>query len=100
MSTWELYNTPLNLKDETQFQIDKYYSPFKNDSGYDYNLRGYWQDRGNLYPNISTTNNHLGDEYKKPNHPTFSTYSNYYTGQPYAVDWNSDYGKILQLLGY
>lgn len=98
MNIWDTYNTPLSLGDELKFQIDKYYSPFRNDSGYDYDYRGFYNKYGNLTP--QATNGHLTDEYKKPNHPTFSIESNYFTGQPYAVDWNSNYGKILQLLGY
>lgn len=98
MNIWDAYNTPLNLSNELRFQIAKTNSLFKNDSGYNYDLRGYWLDKGNLNP--EDERGHIGDTYKKPNHPTFSTYSKYYTGQPYAVDWNSDYGKILQLLGY
>lgn len=98
MNIWDAYNTPLSLSDELKFQIAKANSPFRNDSGYDYDYRGFYNKYGNLTP--QTTNGHLTDEYKKPNHPTFSIESNYYTGQPYAVDWNSNYGKILQLLGY
>lgn len=98
MDIWKVYNTPLSLGDELKFQLVKANSPFRNDSGYDYDLRGFYKQYGNLTP--TATNGHLTDSYKKPNHPTFSVGSNYYTGQPYAVDWNSDYGKILQLLGY
>ena len=98
MNIWDAYNTPLNLSDELKFQIAKSNSPFRNDSGYDYDYRGFYNKYGNLTPRA--TNGHLTDEYKKPNHPTFSIESNYYTGQPYAVNWNSNYGKILQLLGY
>lgn len=98
MNIWNTYNTPLNLSNELKFQIAKANSPFRNDSGYDYDYRGFYNKYGNLTP--QATNGHLTDEYKKPNHPTFSIESNYYTGQPYAVDWNSNYGKILQLLGY
>ena len=98
MSIWDAYNTPLNLSNELRFQIAKANSPFRNDSGYDYDYRGFYNKYGNLTP--QATNGHLTDEYKKPNHPTFSIESNYYTGQPYAVDWNSNYGRVLQLLGY
>lgn len=96
---WQYMGTNLPIGEEAQFQIDKYYSPFRNDSGYDYDYRGYWKDRGHLYPNISTTNNHLGDEYKYPIHPTFSVESNYYTGQPYAVDWNAPLWQKLGEMG-
>lgn len=98
MSIWDYYNTPLGLNKEIQFQIAKANSPFANDSGYDYDLRGYWLQNKNLNPEDSR--GHISDAYKKPNHETFSIYSNYYTGQPYAIDWNSEYGRILQALGY
>lgn len=98
MNIWDTYNTPLNLNNELRFQIAKANSPFRNDSGYDYDYRGFYNKYGNLTP--QATNGHLTDEYKKPNHHTFSIESNYYTGQPYAVDWDSNYGKVLQLLGY
>ena len=97
-SIWDLYNTPLSIQDEIQFQLNKYNSPFRNDSGIDYDYRGFFKKYGNLNP--QATNGHLTDEYKKPNHPTFSIESNYYTGQPYAVNWNSDYGRLLQALGF
>lgn len=98
MDIWSAYNTPLSLGNELRYQIDKANSPFAHDSGYDYDLRGYWLQNGNLNP--EDARGHIGDMYKKPNHPTFSIYSKYYTEQPYAVNWKRDYGKILQLLGY
>lgn len=40
---------------------------------YDYDLQGWWKDN----PNTDLKGGHLTDQYKKPNHPTFSTGSQY-----------------------
>ena len=78
--------TPLDIRQETDFQLLKNMQrPY--DSGYDYDLRGFYSQYGNLQP--QATNGHLTDEYKLPIHPTFSTESNMYNGQEYAVDWNN-----------
>ena len=42
-SIWDLYNTPLSIQDEIQFQLNKYNSPFRNDSGIDYDYRGFFK---------------------------------------------------------
>ena len=86
-----LYNyltTELPLNQEIAFQMEKANSPFANDSGIDYDYRGFYKKYGNLNP--QATNGHLTDEFKLPNHPTFSVESKYYNRQPYAVDWRKD----------
>ena len=93
----QAYNTVLSPKEEIAFNIAKSNSPFKNDSGIDYDYRGFYEKYGNLTP--QATNGHLTDEFKKPIHPTFSIESKYYTGQPYAVDWNKEPYKTLSNLG-
>ena len=85
--------TLLSPSEQTQFWMDKQLSPFKNDSGYDYDLEGYWKKHGTLTPTAS--NGHIDDEFKLPNHPTFSTYSRYYTGQPNAINWENVLLKAL-----
>lgn len=40
---------------------------------YDYDLQGWWKDN----PDTDLKGGHLTDQYKKPNHPTFSTGSQY-----------------------
>ena len=77
--------THFSPKQEIVFQMAKANSPFANDSGVDYDLRGFYQKYGTLVP--SATNGHLTDEFKTQNHPTFSIESNYYNGEPYAVNW-------------
>ena len=94
----QAYNTVLSPKEEIAFNIAKSNSPFKNDSGIDYDYRGFYEKYGDLTP--QATNGHLTDEFKKTIHPTFSIESKYYTGQPYAVNWDSDYGRLLQALGF
>ena len=84
---YEYLTTELSPQQEVSFAIEKARSPFRNDSGRDYDYRGFYQKYGNLTP--QATNGHLTDEFKLPNHPTFSIESKYYTGQPNAVDWNA-----------
>ena len=84
---YEYLTTELTPQQEVAFAIEKARSPFRNDSGRDYDYRGFYQKYGNLTP--QATNGHLTDEFKLPNHPTFSIESKYYTGQPNAVDWNA-----------
>ena len=91
------YNTILNPKDEIAFLMEKQRSPFKNDSGIDYDYRGFYQKYGNLTP--QATNGHLTDEFKLPNHPTFSIESKYYNGQPNAIDWSKEPYKTLASIG-
>ena len=96
MSIYDYYNSRLSPQLEIMFQVDKYNSPFKNDSGLDYDHRGYWLDNLGYNP---SSNGHLIDKYKKPNHFTFSNQSKYYNVQPWAVDWNKEPYKTIEMLG-
>lgn len=78
------YTTFLSPREYAMMLWDKQRTPFRNDSGYDYDLAGYWKEFGGFNPDGRS---HLDDRYKKPNHPTFSTYSKYYNGQPHAINW-------------
>jgi hypothetical protein len=62
------YNTALTPQQEQQFRAAY---PDPHDL-YDYDLRGAW-----LASAGKAANGHLPDTYKKPNHPTFSTESQY-----------------------
>lgn len=84
---YDYLTTKLTPQEETAFFLEKANSPFAKDSGVDYDYRGFYKKYGNLTP--QATNGHLTDEFKLPNHPTFSIESKYYTGQPNAVDWNA-----------
>ena len=93
---WQYMGTNLPVDKEIGYQVDRYNNrPW--DSGYDYDLRGFYNQYGSLAP--QATNRHLTDEYKYPVHPTFSVESKYYTGQPYAVDWNAPLWKTLSEMG-
>lgn len=77
------YNTPLGPGDAAAFQAWKQkYAP--NDSGQDYDLQGAF--KAGLTPGA---NGHWDDRFKKPNHPTFSTFSQYAPSAPnQAGTWN------------
>jgi len=74
------YNTQLNPAQEQQYQEwsnklaeDRGWSP--NEITRDYDMRGYWLKYAGAQSN--QPNGHFTDEFKKPNHPTFSTESKY-----------------------
>lgn len=93
---WQYMGTVLPTDKEIRYQIDKsQYRPW--DSGYDYDLRGFYNQYGTLSP--QATNGHLTDEYKYPVHPTFSVESNYYSGQPYAIGWSKPIWKTSSKQG-
>lgn len=69
------YNTVLTPADEQGFQTWKSQNA-PDDSGVDYDLRGAYQADMQRDPD----NGHMGDRFKKPNHPTFSDQSQYATG--------------------
>ena len=94
---FDYLKTPLTESEERAFQMSKSISPFASDSGDDYDLRGYWKKYGTLNPTAS--NGHLTDEFKLPNHRTFSNESRYFNGQPWAVDWQNPHYDTLGRLG-
>lgn len=96
-SIFNSYKTNLPIKEEIRFQADKSNSPFSFDSGTDYDLRGFWQKYGNLNP--QATNGHLTDEFKLPNHITYSNESKFYQGEPYAVNWGDKLWQKLSNYG-
>jgi hypothetical protein len=67
------YNTKLSPKEEQKFQAWAEKNNRAGDS-YDYDIRGAWKElqSGTMK---EADNGHLGDKYKKPNHPTFSDQS-------------------------
>ncbi len=73
---WGQYNTPLSPKQEQAFQKWARQEGREYDQ-VDYDTRGAWRDltSGNM---AEADNGHLGDKYKKPNHPTFSDQSIYH----------------------
>lgn len=67
------YNTILSPEDEKRFKLEM---ASRLGDLYDYDLRGAWLElnSGKMQPD---ERGHLGDKYKKPNHPTFSDQSIY-----------------------
>ena len=70
------YNTQLSKADEAKFEAWATANNKINDV-YDYDLRGAWKalQSGKMTPD---DRGHLGDMFKKPNHPTFSDQSVYH----------------------
>lgn len=66
------YNTPLSPAEEAAFQQWAARSGKTKDL-YDYDLRGAWKHNAQ-----AAGNGHLPDNWKKPNHPTFSDQSIYH----------------------
>jgi len=86
------YNTPLGSEEEAAFR--QWLAQLSAAKGYDasedlrdYDLRGAWK-----YGAQQAANGHLPDTYKKPNHPTFSTGSQYSNQQTAGGAW-SDLGN-------
>lgn len=71
------YNTRLTPEQELRFQEWKQQNA-PDDSGYDYDLKGAFLAGESRDPN----NGHFDDKFKKPNHPTFSEFSNYAKDRP------------------
>jgi hypothetical protein len=89
------YDTQLSPEEETQFKEWKAkYAP--NDSGEDYDLRGAF--KAGLTPDSQT--GHFDDKFKKPNHPTFSVYSQYATGDNLARAGTWDGDKYIPATGF
>lgn len=79
------YNTKLGADDEKAFQDWAAKSGHANDLS-DYDLRGWWKSNG-----TQAANGHLTDKFKKPNHPTFSTESQYSGKDGYVGGkWSGD----------
>ena len=74
------YNTPLTPAEEARFQAwgqqQAAQRGGRNPAAdvYDYDMRGFWKSGGQF----DAGSGHAGDTFKKPNHPTFSTYSQYH----------------------
>lgn len=84
------YSTALDKTQEAGFQKWKSTLPARLQSENDYDLRGFYKNNPNWSPDSPDA--HMTDEFKKPNHPTFSNESKYYN--PSTADmggkWNGD----------
>jgi hypothetical protein len=67
------YNTQLQPADEAKFQAWASSNDKLRDL-YDYDIRGFWQSGGGALD----PRGHATDQFKKPNHPTFSDQSQYH----------------------
>jgi len=76
--------TQLNPAQEAQFQQWKSVNA-PHDSGKDYDLRGAFI--ADVQPD--PVRHHMTDEYKMPNHPTFSIGSKYSTPQQMGGEWST-----------
>ena len=92
-------NTALLEGKEEQFQLwladmRKQGIIHENDNSYDYDYRGYWQKYidGNEMEPVLEPGMHFPDEFKKPNHPTFSKDSKWARGawEEYAGTWEGE----------
>lgn len=70
------YSTRLTPQEQVQYQ--KWRSKLPKNLQYegDYDLSGLWKENPNAQP---SANLHFTDKYKKPNHPTFSDESVYFS---------------------
>lgn len=79
------YDTELGAVRENMYHQWKQSLPKQLQSEEDYDLRGYYKETGG-----ETTDGHLPDKYKKPNHPTFSKDSKYYKEGMWAGEWTKE----------
>ena len=88
------YNTKLSYEEEAQFQ--KWAKMEGRDKDvYDYDIRGAWKElkTGKM---SEDERGHLGDKYKKPNHPTFSDQSKNNGIDGYVGGtWSEENGKTV-----
>lgn len=83
------YNTKLTPEEEAAYQAwGRWQASQRPDhrnpalDTYDYDMRGFWKSGGQF-----AQNGHAGDQFKKPNHPTFSTFSQYATPEMPGGTW-------------
>ena len=69
------FNTELTPEETANFNSWANTQPRNIDNEkYDYDIQGWWKEN----PNQNLNDGHLIDKFKKPNHPTFSTISQYH----------------------
>lgn len=85
----QMFNTPLNQGEQFLFKQWQMQNPRLGDTR-DYDAQGFWKGG-----NAAAPNGHGSDQFKKPNHPTFSNQSQY-SGQNtgyYGGAWGQMGGK-------
>lgn len=78
------FNTKLSPEDEAKFQQWAQQTGRTKDL-YDYDMRGWWRENGQ-----EDSRGHFTDQFKKPNHPTFSNESQYSTKENPGGVWSTD----------
>lgn len=81
------YDTKLSKDDETSFQTWATEAGRVGDLT-DYDLRGWWKKNGK-----QDARGHMTDEFKKPNHPTFSADSKYSDKDNPGGKWSGSEAK-------
>lgn len=79
------YTTPLNTQQEATYQQWRQRLPGDLQNDEDYDLRGAYQANAR-----AAANGHMTDQFKKPNHMTFSDGSQYSTPQTPGGRWIED----------
>ena len=96
IDTTDSYETPLKPSDEREYQQwrmaigmtrDNGFNMSDDGTGNDYDLRGFFKKYG---PVAHTQGQHFTDEFKKPNHQTFSDQSKYSKGNTQGGSWKGD----------
>ena len=91
------YNTQLTPEEEREFQAWAKAEGRQGDV-FNYDLRGAWKElqSGTM---SEDARGHLGDKYKKPNHPTFSDQSIYSTEENRGGHWSVENGQDVFVPG-
>ena len=89
------YDTNLGAGGEAAFSVWRQNLPKNLQSTDDYDLRGFYKKYG---AEAIEEGQHLTDEFKKPNHPTFSKKSKYYKKGMWAGEWDEDGNFIIPLI--
>lgn len=91
------YNTQLTPEEEREFQAWAKAEGRERDV-FNYDLRGAWKElkSGTM---SEDARGHLGDKYKKPNHPTFSDQSIYSTKENQGGHWSVENGQDVFVPG-
>lgn len=91
------YNTQLTPEEEREFQAWAKAEGRERDV-FNYDLRGAWKElkSGTM---SEDARGHLGDKYKKPNHPTFSDQSIYCTEENRGGHWSVENGQDVFVPG-
>lgn len=79
-TSWDNYRTKLSKAEEKEFSKWKSKLPERLQSDQDYDLKGFFKAYGKE-PIPKGEEFHLTDEFKLPNHPTFSSQSKYYNDE-------------------